>query len=122
MATKAGNLQVSVVEGKGLKPAGDAASADPYVRLTLGTQEVRQAGSSISCSNIKEQSLALVLGDFCIASLFARNQTATTSQVEVPIFTGKVCQLQRRELQGVVFLFSTLPLYGAPSGLEQVVQ
>jgi len=41
MATKAGNLQVSVVEGKGLKPAGDAASADPYVRLTLGTQEVR---------------------------------------------------------------------------------
>ncbi|GAQ82174.1 C2 domain containing protein [Klebsormidium nitens] len=41
MATKAGNLQVSVVEGKGLKAAGGAASADPYVRLTLGTQEVR---------------------------------------------------------------------------------
>lgn len=41
MATKAGNLQVSVVEGKGLKGPAGAASADPYVRLTLGTQEVR---------------------------------------------------------------------------------
>jgi hypothetical protein len=64
MATKAGNLQVSVVEGKGLKPAGDAASADPYVRLTLGTQEVRQGGSQYLMFKHKGTVFGLGVGRF----------------------------------------------------------
>lgn len=53
MATEVAKLQVSVVEGKGLKAADGAASADPYVRLTLGTVEVRQARSKDLCQVVR---------------------------------------------------------------------